>query len=488
MDKKIMDTSAMKRSGKKWRPQYHFTAPTAWLNDPNGLIYFKGWYHLFYQHNPYGCEWGAMHWGHAVSEDMLHWKDMPVALTPDQSYDSHSEGGCFSGSAVEKDGILYLFYSATVKENGKTRQTQCIATSADGIHFTKYEGNPVIEAPPEGVSEDFRDPKVFREYGKWYMVIGGSVGGADCGGDGRVLLYESKDLYQWYYKNTVLESKGKLGTMFECPDMFQVSGKWILTCSPMNHPQYNKALYCIGTMDFKTGSYQIERIGNLDYGSDYYAPQSFLDKDGNRVLIAWQNGWPWMPWCKDFGPTAEENWRGSLSLPRQIRMTRDSQICLYPVKETGSLMKCEAVDEYVEIGEEKHYIKVTNPKCYYLKMEIDIKKTESMFIEAGLLGNGEKASVLSIDFIGAIMTLDKGNADLYGGGKINCPFPSNMEKMELDIFVDHSCIEVYVNGGLRCMTVNVYPEEKQTECWIRTPYKRAVIDRLERGIMNSVWE
>lgn len=483
----IKATSVEWRSGKLWRPQYHFTAPKSWINDPNGLIYYKGWYHLFYQYNPHGCEWGEMHWGHAVSKDMVYWKDMPLALIPDQPYDSHSEGGCFSGSAVEKDGTLYIFYSATVKEDGKTKQTQCLVTSEDGMHFTKYEENPVIENPPEGASEDFRDPKVFSEGNMWYMVVGGSVGGAEQGGDGKVFLYESADLYRWHYKSTILDSCGQMGTMFECPDLFQLNGKWILTCSPMNHPQYNKALCCIGTMDFDTGKYQVEKIKNLDYGFDYYAPQSFLDKNGNRVLIAWQNGWKWMPWCEDWGPTTKENWRGSLSLPREISLTKNNEIQLYPVQELNSLMQKEQVKIDEQIGKEKYYINLVDSKSYYLKIKVNVTKIESRFLEIGLLGNGNQASVLHIDFIGRIMTFNKEKADCYSGGIINCPIPENEQEMELDIFVDYSSIEVYVNKGTCCMTTNVYPKEDQTECWIRTPYKAATIDRLEAGSMKSIW-
>ena len=331
---------ALKRSETegKWRQRYHFTPPVSWMNDPNGLVYYKGLYHLFYQYNPKSCKWDSMHWGHAVSEDMIHWKDMPVALKPDQEYDCHPEGGCFSGSAVEKDGVLFLFYTATTQIDGVVHQTQCIATSKDGMTFEKYPNNPVIKEPPQGFSNDFRDPKVFKHNGKWYMVVGGCIGSATFDGDGRICLYESDDLYNWKYKGNVLESNGKLGTMMECPDMFELNGKWVVTCSPMNHPDYNKSLYCVGTMDFENCIYTIEKMGNMDVGFDYYAPQSFTDKEGNRVLIAWQNGWLWMPWCIDWGPTSLENWRGCLSVPRKVQLDSENNLCMYPVKEVESLI------------------------------------------------------------------------------------------------------------------------------------------------------
>lgn len=481
------ETGRSNREEKNWRPQYHFTASKGWINDPNGLIFFKGWYHLFYQWNPKGCQWGEMHWGHAVSRDMLHWKDLPVALVPDQIYDSHPEGGCFSGSAVEKDGKLYLFYSATCQEKGRMKQTQCMAVSEDGIRFQKYQHNPVIAVPPEGASDDFRDPKVFVHNGIWYMVVGGSVGGALQGGDGRIFLYQSQNLYQWEYCGVILKSNGKMGTMFECPDMFYLNGKWIVTCSPMYHSDYRKAIYCIGEMDFEGCNYKIEKIGNLDYGFDYYAPQSFLDARGNRVLLAWQNGWLWMPWCKDWGPTGVEGWRGALSLPRSITLEDGERLRIYPVKELCQLMVCEKVVENLEILEEKYFIKVTNPKCFYLKLKIEKSNAESMCFEMGIWAKKNKGMRVYVDLLEKIITIDKNNGDLYGAGKMNYCFELQDGVLEMDVFADHSSFELYINRGEGCITTNVYPEVEQTECWLRTNYKRAEIKRVEYGSMKSVW-
>lgn len=482
---KKRETSA--NSGK-WRPQYHFTAPVSWMNDPNGLIYYKGWYHLFYQYNPKNCDWATMHWGHAVSRDMIRWQDMPIALKPDQPYDNHPEGGCFSGSAVEKDGILYIFYTATAKENGRTRQTQCIAWSDDGVHFQKYEGNPVVEKPSSEVSDDFRDPKVFEHAGKWYMVVGGSIGGADSGGDGRVFLYESETIFDWAYKGEILVSGGKLGTMFECPDFFEINGKWVLTCSPMNHPTLNKALYCVGQMDFRTGEYRIEKIGTLDAGFDYYAPQTFLDKHGNRVMVAWQNGWLWMPWCEDWGPTSEENWRGTFSIPRVVTMNQKDEICLYPVKELETLIRSRESVTDLTVTREKYMIRPETPRSFSLRIRLDIRKIKSRYLEIGVLGKGDHATVISLDLLENILSLDKNNGDLYGRGRMNRIIRQEKDVMELLILVDCSSVEVYAEHGRYCITSNVYPERDQTECWIRTPYKDAVIDEVTVYSMDGIWD
>ena len=468
-----------KNSGNEnWRPSYHFTAPYGWMNDPNGLIYFQGWYHLFYQYNPKHCDWASMHWGHAVSRDMVHWKDLPIALKPDMGYDNDPEGGCFSGCAVEKDGRLYLFYTASSSQEGRLCQAQCMAVSEDGVHFEKYAGNPLIPGPPEGALEPFRDPKVFSADGKWYMVVGGSVKSENPEGDGRVFLYESEDLYGWRYKGVILESGGKLGTMMECPDLFELDGKWILTCSPMNHPEYNKALYCVGEMDFETGRYTIERMGNLDVGFDYYAPQSFLDAHGNRVMIAWQNGWLWMPWCQDWGPTGTENWRGTMSVPRKVSLSEGGRICLYPVQELESLESERKEYADYEVTAQKRYLYPEGAKSFRLELWIDAEKLASRYLEIGVLGKGEEATVVSVDLLGKVVSLDKSRGGAYGRGRMNCPVEIQNGRCKLLLLVDHSTVEVYVDEGRYCITSNVYPRMEQTECWIRTPYKKGVIEKV----------
>lgn len=475
-------------SGEKWRPLYHFTAPRGWINDPNGLIFYKGRYHLFYQYNPKSCDWGAPSWGHAVSDDMIHWEDLPVALTPDKPYEAHPEGGCFSGCAVEKDGTLYIFYTAVAKSDGKIVQTQCLVTSADGIHFEKHPANPLIREAPEGVKGDFRDPKVFAVGSKWYMVVGASIGEADHGGDGRIFLYESEDLLSWTYRGAILKSEGKMGTMFECPDLFEINGKWVLTCSPMNHPDYNKALYCVGDMDFEKGEFHIEKTGNLDYGSDFYAPQSFVDKHGNRVIIAWQNGWLWMPWCENWGPTGMEGWRGVLSVPKKLTLLQDLSLSVYPVEEMNVLLKPEQKETDFLVDKTRHYFDLTDSRSCYLKFRINGSRVAARNLEIGLFGEEERCVLITLDLIGGIVVLDTRHSASYNGRVINCPFDSASGQIELEIFVDRSCVELYLEHGKYCITTNVYPDEKQNKIWICTPYKTAVIDELEIGTINNMWE
>lgn len=209
------------------RPMFHACPPINWMNDPNGLIFFQGEFHLFYQHNPYNPYWSHIHWGHMKSNNLIDWKHLPVALAPSEAYDCD---GCFSGSAVISDDKLVVFYTANRFTSSKGLpddlfQQQCMATSDDGIHFVKSNSNPVITSPPVNVGQNnhFRDPKVWQEQGIWYMVLG-----TKNNERGKVLLYRSNDLYQWDYVSVLTISDGTMGYMYECPDMISLGGKDIL--------------------------------------------------------------------------------------------------------------------------------------------------------------------------------------------------------------------------------------------------------------------
>ena len=202
------------------RPAFHLSTRVGWLNDPNGFSYYNGEYHLFYQYHPYNSHWGPMHWGHAVSSDLLHWRYLPAALAPDTDYD---RDGCFSGSAVSlDDGRQMLMYTGVVKEtqpDGSARevQRQCIAIG-DGIDYEKYAGNPVLDENdlPEGGSRfDFRDPKIWQAPDGTFRCVAGNC---TPDKDGRILLFSSEDGLKWKFEKTLISNNGRFGRMWECPD------------------------------------------------------------------------------------------------------------------------------------------------------------------------------------------------------------------------------------------------------------------------------
>lgn len=310
------------------RFQYHFEPRKGWMNDPNGLIYYKGQYHAFFQHNPYASFWGPMHWGHAVSDDLLHWRELPIALYPDQPYED--AGGCFSGSAVEKDGKLYLFYTSVSKEYG---QTQSMAVSEDGIVFHKYEGNPVIRVNPVGDNKNFRDPKVSKIDGTYYMVVG--TGDKD---KGRVLLFASEDLLHWNYQGILFEGR-EYASCIECPDFFQLGDKYVLMFSKMKET-FRSTYFVVG--DFVDGKLENYTIQNPERGFDFYAPQTF-EQGGRRIMIGWMYHWG------KFAPLGTP-YAGALSIPREIYLKKGI-IYNYPVEEARHLLAKES--SYVKIENDR---------------------------------------------------------------------------------------------------------------------------------------
>ena len=304
------------------RMKSHFEPETGWLNDPNGLCYFRGQYHAFFQHYPYAPKWGPMHWGHAVSTDLVHWEELPIALAPEEPYEkSEQGGGCFSGSAVVKDGVLYLFYTSVSDALG---QTQSVATSRDGVHFTKYEGNPVIAHFPEEGSADFRDPKVSLFGDTYYMVCGSGKDGV-----GKVLLYASKDLLHWDYRGVLIQGE-QFGGVVECPDFFPFGEGALLMFSKMNRV-FHATQFVYG--DFVGEKFVPRREFTVEAAPDFYAPQTFLAPDGRRLMIGWL--YSWRRKVKEGAKRA-----GALTLPRELTMA-DGVLRAAPVGEAAPLLAGE---------------------------------------------------------------------------------------------------------------------------------------------------
>ncbi len=298
--------------------KYHFQPKQGWMNDPNGLVEFKGHYHAFFQHNPHDIKWGPMHWGHAVSKDFLNWEELAIALYPDEEYEN--DGGCFSGSAIVKDDRLYLFYTSVSKEFG---QAQSVAYSDDGIHFTKYEGNPVIPHYPEkSATYDFRDPKVFAYEDEYRMVIG-----TKFDGHGRIVIYKSADLLKWEYVGILYDEPTYLNAI-ECPDLFMVDGKWILLFSRIGFDNC-QAAFIEGEFD---GSRFIPgKEYPVEFGPKFYAPQTFETISGRRILIGW-----FFDWKTEVKPGSTS--AGALTIPREISFDKDG-LHIFPVKEARHLLK-----------------------------------------------------------------------------------------------------------------------------------------------------
>lgn len=310
-------------AGDPLRPQYHFLPAANWMNDPNGPIYWNGRYHMFYQYNPNGAYWGDMHWGHAVSSDLVHWRHLPVALAPTPG--GPDAEGCFTGTAVVQDGHVVLLYTgvhaaterdATIKEPPMLRETQCIAMAADRdlTSWTKSAA-PVIAAPPPNLDVNgFRDPSPWRQGDWWYTVLASGV--ANQGG--AALLYRSHDLRQWEFLH-VLSGRARSGAdrfaafnpweVWECPEFFALGDWHVLIFSTGG-----RVFWQSGKLDEEKMIFQAVRGGILDYGT-FYAAKTQLDRSANRIL------WGWINETRSLAEYRAAGWAGMLSLPRVLEIS-----------------------------------------------------------------------------------------------------------------------------------------------------------------------
>jgi len=300
------------------RPQYHLLPAKNWMNDPNGPIHWNGRYHMFFQYNPNTAVWGDMHWAHAVSDDMIHWRHLPVALAPTPGWDDAD--GCFTGSAADDHGTATVLYTgvkscapeqATLRDGVHNfREVQCLATSSDPqlLTWNKWK-QPVIQPPSEPGLTGFRDPFLWREDNQWYLGVGSGL--AKQGG--RVLLYRSKDLRAWEYLHPLASGKwtGKesinpveSGEMWECPDFFPLGKKHVLLYSTAG-----QVIWESGELDPKEHVFHSDRRGTLDHGA-YYAQKTQLDAKGNRIL------WGWIPETRPEAEFSAAGWAGCMALPR----------------------------------------------------------------------------------------------------------------------------------------------------------------------------
>ncbi|MDN6700477.1 MAG: glycoside hydrolase family 32 protein [Tetragenococcus koreensis] len=431
---------------QQFYPNYHFAPPIGWVNDPNGVTIFNNELHLFYQHYPYEAEHGRMHWGHAKSRDGLHWEQLPVALAPDQTYD---QGGVFSGSAIEKDGKLYVMYTGHLPDatdNTKTRQNQNIAISEDGITFKKYEGNPVLaekDVPIGSSIIDFRDPKIFEREGIYYCVIGSKT----VDDKGQVLLYCSNDLLTWNYVSVIFPYNHYLGSMVECPDLLLFEDKAVFILSAMDYVDeagktHSHISWLIeGEMDWEKFEFQQTSIKEMDKGLDFYAPQTVKLVEGGYLAIAWMQNW------QANRPTYElgHKWFGQMTLPRVID---------YKKGQLQQKVPLEIID-LIDIKEEKDNVGVTNEEISieeinYVAFKIaanEVKPFELFFTNeknefVQLRYLSEKQELICSRENTAYQMKDEAGKPLDESNGVSID-PS--KELFVQIFLDRSSIEVFIN-------------------------------------------
>ncbi|MBQ6540101.1 MAG: glycoside hydrolase family 32 protein, partial [Oscillospiraceae bacterium] len=416
--------------------------------------------HMFYQYHPYDSHWGPMHWGHAVSTDLLHWEYLPVVMAPDMPYD---RDGCFSGSAVTlPDGRHMLMYTGVrdeVKDSGETLeyQTQNLAFG-NGLDYEKYEHNPVITAadlPENGSASAFRDPRIWQEKDGTYRAV---IANNEIGRGGRMLVYRSADALHWEFSHVLAENNNRIGLMWECPDFFELDGKYVLLASaqdmlPKGFEYHNgNGTFCmIGGYDEASHRFTAESDYAIDYGIDFYAPQTVLTPDGRRVMIGWMQNWD----TCDL-PLHTRPWFGQMSLPRELSV-KGGRLYQMPIRELEALRYDEA--EYKDVVIEDEEITLPGVSGRLLDMEVEIEPAGEVFAKFGVkfarnedyhtrVSFRPKESILKIDrkFSGsrrAIVHERRAKVSHENG------------KIKLRVILDRFSAEVFVNDGEKVLSVTV---------------------------------
>ncbi len=456
-------------SGKMIKPQerpvFHLSARTGWMNDPNGFSYYDGKYHIFYQYHPYDCHWGPMHWGHAVSEDLLHWEYLPAVLAPDEAYD---RDGCFSGSALAlPDGRHLLMYTGVLREpqtNGGIRETQvqCLAVG-DGTDYEKYENNPVITAKdlPEGCSaQDFRDPKMWQTKDGTYRCV---IGNRPADGSGQILLFSSYDGFAWKYEKVLVSNGDRFGKMWECPDFFRLDDQWVLLTSPQDmlpwgfeYHNGNGTLCLIGDFEEETETFTERHNQSVDYGIDFYAPQTVLTPDGRRVMIGWMQNWD----TCDFR-AQNISWFGQLSLPRELFL-QNGRLYQRPVRELEALRRNPVRYDGLSFSGE---IRLEGVRGRTVDMELSVSPKEGREIyrkfAVRFAQNDRFWTSLSFHPEDSILKIDR----KFSGSRRaiihqrRSRVNSENGRLKLRIILDRFSVEVFVNDGEQTLTAIVYTRQ-----------------------------
>lgn len=423
---------------ERFYPYFHLAPPFGWMNDPNGFCIFKNEFHLFYQYNPLTSqEPGIAHWGHAKSSDLFHWEHLDIAMYPDKDYDNT---GVFSGSAIIVKDTMKLLYTGNVNKQGEIRQRQALVSSSDGLKFVKYSENPVIMA--NEYQPNIRDPKVWQHGDTFYMVLGNSFKNDTLG---RVLLFSSKDLISWKEAPILGESDGFFGYMWECPDFFELDGKFVLLFSPQGvtpqGDQYKNLYqtgYIIGDFDYNSQVFTpLTEFKELDHGHDFYATQSILDHQNRRIFVAWFSMW------EQVYPERNDGWSGQMTIPRVLHLTSTYELIQKPVSEISSIRNgllysgTASAGTRIKLTDNIGEIEITAPE----------HKDFNVIFEAG-----NTTVTIKYDNKNGKISLDRG-----GNDGVRRTDWKPLGKLKMHIFVDRSSIEVFCGDGEVTFSSRFFP-------------------------------
>lgn len=436
-----------------YRQKFHIQPKTGLLNDPNGFTYYNGEYHLFYQWFPLGPVHGIKHWYHVSSKDLINWKDCGVGIIPTEHFESH---GVFSGTGIVENEKLYLFYTGNTRNEKWIRHPyQCMAIM--DVENNIQNKQLIIDDVPKLYTDNFRDPKVFKENGKYYCLIGAERKYDNLG---TIAVYESDDLFNWNYKDEIKSDFIGNGFMWECPDYLKYDNKGVLIFSPQGlQPEGDKyknifqSGYLIGNkIDFDNCEFSHGEFFELDRGFDFYAPQTTESNDGRKILIGWM-GLPEIEY-----PSDENGWAHCLTIPRELILNNDKLI-QKPIRELKQLRSYKVSKSYIlyneDINIEKFY-----ERTYELECEFKNIKGRSVGIKFRKGDSEETLFYYDIENKKLVLDRSKSGKDfavVYGQER-KCDYKGNT--LRLQMFVDTSSVEIFINDGEEVFTSRIFTDEK----------------------------
>lgn len=447
IDEKIKNYYS-KNFKSKYRNYYHFQAPFGLINDPNGLSYFNNEYNIFFQWNPFSCEHKFKHWGLVKTKDFINYTIPKIVLEPKEYYDKN---GCYSGSAIEKDGILEILYTGNVKnEKGERMSYQCRAIMDKNNKIKKL--GPIVDVVPNGYTAHFRDPKIYMKGEKYFFIIGAQ----DKKLRGDVLLYSSYDSIKWKLEGQIETLLNQFGYMWECPNLITMNNKDILIFSPQGlakqefeYQNIYQSGYVVGKLDYNTLKFNHGKFYELDKGFDFYAPQT-LEYNKRIIMIAWM-GVP--EEYEDKHKSVEENWIHCLTMPREL-ILKNNKIYQKPIEELRNLRikkyfsKENLINQYLEFSN-------INNNCY--EVMLDLIKSDNFNIKIEIYRGSNESFELNIDKnLGNIS-----RENLLDGPKGVRKFKllDDNKNLKINIFVDKSAVEIYLNEGEVVLSSRVFPRK-----------------------------
>jgi len=459
-----IEAATARAQADPYHPIYHVAAPAQWINDPNGPIFWKGYYHLFYQLHPFSDRSGPKYWGHVRSRDLVKWEHLPIAIWPSSELkETEIWSGCCTVSGLGVPTIFYTSMTEGKSAGDHAEQWSATSTDDDLVHWQKSPLNPVMTEALHGDRKiyDWRDPFVFHDGQKTFLVTGGNLNRA-AGGQATVNIYEAQnpELTQWTYRGIMFQHPDHDARTVECPNFFKLGDKYVLIMSP-----YGAVQYFIGDFDAATCRFEAHTRGQLDYGPNFYAPNTMQVPDGRRLLWGWVTGTP-----------EGHGWNGCLTLPRQLSLSPDGYLRQVPAPQLDKLRGPGVSWRNIVLAAHGQSLSLPKTNTLEILTRIDLKAANAVGLT--ITSSTKDAPPITLHFDGSELAVMDAKAQLHRVKK--------SEELTLRIYLDRSVLEVFANETL-CFTKTIVPLAADPTLAINSEDGEAKAILIEAWPMKTIW-